>query len=315
MKSELAVATSIFLLFLVVCSQSASGVSSGKWYYWMEPGVYARYAYFQTQESGQYFYFTNRSIAMFANFTLAWQVIEVHDMYATVNYNFTFYSVKAYPSEDITSAPGVDVGNLTFSITLTVRLDTLELVDDGKSWGRWPYWVHGWEVGKNITLIHDYPPSPAWRSGEPTNVTAYLNGPESETEGFDTPAYNFSRERLLRTSTNPYHIEKIKGNTAKTWATYIDAYYDSVSLIFLGMSTKIGGEEIADDVLYHKFGVWDVVYCGNILLADSNINFDPSKTPDEAPTMSPLLIVGIATVAILPILGVALRKRRKRRRK
>jgi hypothetical protein len=81
------------------------------------------------------------------------------------------------------------------------------------------------------------------------------------------------------------------------------------------MSTKIGGEEIADDVLYHKFGVWDIVYCGNILLTDSNINFDPSKTPDEAPTTSPLLIVGIATVAILPILGVALRKRRKRQEK
>ena len=313
MGIKLAAAT-IFLLFLLVCAQSVFVVAGGKWYYWMEPGAYAKYTYFQRQEVPWHdcFYFVNESMAGFTNFTLAWMVTDVHDLYATVDYNLTFYGAKVYTTEYLFFGPYVEVGNLTFNTSLTVRLDTLELVDDGEPWGRWPYWVHGWEIGKNITMIHNYLPSPNWMGhvgDEPVNVTVSLS-PVTKGE-IDTPVYNFSAERLLLRWTHFLTKEKIGNVTAVTWATHIDAFYDSVSLICLDIYTQ----EIADDVLYHKFGVWDVIYVGDVLLVETNINFEPSETPEEAPTVSVWLVAGVIAVVALPILGITLQLRRKRKGK
>lgn len=321
MRAKLATASVISLLFLLVCSQSVSVVMGGKWYYWMEPGAYAKYVYFLREGKPsplvEWIYFTNKSVVTFTNLTFAWRVIDVRDVYATVDYNWTFYGAKPYG--DIGTG-----GTLTFNMTLTVQLDTLELIEDGKPWGRWPYWVHGWEVEveknitwpywlhtqKNITMIHNYI-SPNPRVGDkPVNVTVSLIECQQEFE-IDTPVYKFSEERLLLTSTHPVSANLTNGVLSTPFATEFDVYYDAVSLIFLG---EYYGQ-ITDDIMYHNFDIWDVEYSiyGAIRLVDSNINFEPSETPDETPTVSPLLVGGIIAIVVLPILGIALRLRRRRR--
>lgn len=290
----------------------------GKWYYWLEPGVYAKYTYFQREKPfffGENFYFVNESLASFTNFTLAWMVMDVHDLYATVDYNLTFYGVKQFTSDMGPFGPYIDVGNLTLNTIVTVRLDTLELVDDeGEPWGRWPYWVHGWEVDKNVTMIYNYPRSPVWMGhvgGEPKNITVTL-GSGSLLNYFNTPVYNFTKERLIRANTH-ITLETVRNHTVGNFDTRFDAVYDSVSLVCVGFVPRSG--EMADGIMYHKLGVWDIVYNDDIILVDTNVDFDPSEAPDEAPTVSAWLVAGIVAVVALPILGITIQLRNKRRRK
>jgi hypothetical protein len=160
-------------------------------------------------------------------------------------------------------------------------------------------------------MIHNYI-SPNPRVGDkPVNVTVSLIGCQQEFE-IDTPVYKFSKERLLLTVTHPISANLTNGVLSTPFATEFDVYYDAVSLIFLGAYMTL-----TDDIMYHNFDIWDVEYSmyGAIRLVDSNINFEPSETPDETPTVSPLLVGGIIAIVVLPILGIALRLKEKRKGK
>ena len=318
MEIKLTNAATIFFLLLLFLLGSAGSPfvnGAGKWYYWMGPGSYAEYTYIRRQETSiplEYFYFTNESTAScyFTNFTLAWKVTAVQDVYASVDYNLTFYDVKYYYTNMSIFGPYI-LENLTWSTTVTVRLDTLELVENGTTWGRWPYWIHGWEVDKNVTMIYNYPRSPDWMGqlgGEPKNVTVTL-GSGSLLNYFNTPPYNFTEERLIRASTH-ITLETIRNHTVGTFDTRFDALYDSVSLVCVGFAPRSG--EVADGIMYHKLGVWDIVYNGDVILIDTNVNFNLSETPEETPTTSAWLVAGIAAVITLSIAGVLLKLKMKK---
>jgi len=304
----------VVLISLILYAQLVFiGLSAGKWYYWIEPGAYAKYVYVQEQVLHEEFYFANGSLRGFTNFTLVWTVTDVQGLYATVDYNLTFYGVKLYTSDYGWFGPYDDLGNMSFTTTLMMRLDTLELVENGTTWGRWPYWIHGWEVDKNVTMIYNYPVSPCWMGqlgGEPQNVTVNLG---KSSIGLGTPVYNFTKERLFHAFPEvTLHI--INNKTYGTWTTRFDALYDSVSLIFVSMWPKNG--EMGDGIMYHKLGVWDIVYKGDVILVDTNVNFNPSTTPeDETPAVSAWLVAGVATAIVLPIVGVALQLKVKRKGK
>jgi hypothetical protein len=235
----------------------------------------------------------------------------VQNLYATVDYNLTFYDVKIYTTDYGPLGPYVKLGNMSFTMNLTVRLDSLELIEDGQSWGRWPYWIHGWEVGSNITMIRDYLPSPLWPGASNTtvNVTVSLQ-PEQVLGEIYTPMYNFSKERVLTTGTYPLRVEVTQGGMFQYYATLLQGHYDSVSLIFLDMNMGY----FTDDVMYHRLGVWEVHYeNGKLLLVDSNVNFEPSKTPEENPPLSASLLAAVVIVAALPIFGVFLKLRMRRK--
>lgn len=311
---------SLFFLLLLMCVYSPLANAIGKWYYWMEPGAYAKYACIEkTPFYDNCFYLTNGSKRGIANFTFAWQVLDVNGLYATVDYNLTFYGVKIYTTVYGPFGPYIDLGNLSFAMTPTVRLDTLELVENGSSWGRWLYWIHGWEVGQwivgpNITLVRDYLPSPLWPgvSNTTLNVTGWWEPfPSQIPFPMVTSFYNFSKERQLQLGT--YSVsQKVdeRNQTHVYFAVDLEGFYDSVSLIFLEMWSQ----HFADDVAYHKLGVWEISYAsGRLCLVDSNINFNPSATPEETPTVPAWLVAGIAAVAVLPIVGVALKLKMKRK--
>jgi hypothetical protein len=314
---------SVTVISLLVCAQLVFvGLGAGKWYYWIEPGAYAEYTYIEQKPTSiplDRFYLTNESIAShyFSNFTLVWTVTAVQDVYATVDYNLTFYDVKYYYTNMTIFGPYIDLGNLTYNTTVTVRLDTLELVENGTVWGRWPYWIHGWEVDKNVTMIYNYPRSPDWMGqlgGEPKNVTVTLGSGESVLQ-YDhpkSPVYNFTQERLIAASTH-ITLETVNNHTVGTFDTRFDALYDSVSLICVGFMPRSG--EMADGIMY-KLGVWDITYNDDVILIDSNVNFNPSATPeDNTPTVSAWLVAGVAAALVLPIVGVALQLKTKRKGK
>jgi hypothetical protein len=306
-------ATILLLLFLFTQLPFANG--AGKWYYWIESGAYAKYTYIRKQALHEQFYLTNGSMRGYTNFTLAWAVTDVQKLYATVDYNLTFYGVKIY-FNDFVFGPYVELGNMSFTTTLTVQLDTLELVENGATWGRWPYWIHGWEVGKNVTMIYNYPVSPYWMGqvgGEPKNVTVSLHASLDSFQyaRFERPVYNFTQERLITASTH-ITLEIIDNKTYGNFVTRFDALYDSVSLICVGFAPQSG--EMADGIMYHRLGVWDITYAGNVILVDSNVNFDPFETPEEeTPTLPASLIAGITIVIALPIFGVILKIKTKHR--
>jgi hypothetical protein len=303
----------IFLLCLFTCVHLPLVTGTRKWYYWIEPGAYAKYTYIREQAIHERFYLTNGSMRGYTNFTLAWTVTDVQNLYAAVDYNLTFYDVNMYTSDYGIFGSYVDLGNISFCKTLTVQLDTLELVENGESWGRWPYWIHGWEVDKNVTMIYNYPVSPDWMGqvgGEPKNVTVTLGS--TYLNYFNTPVYNFTQERLISAATH-ITLEIIDNKTYGTFVTRFDALYDSVSLICVGFAPRSG--EMADGIMYHKLGVWDITYAGNVVLVDTNVDFDPYATPEEeTPTLSASLIAAVVIIIALPIFGVILKIKMKRRR-
>jgi hypothetical protein len=125
-----------------------------------------------------------------------------------------------------------------------------------------------------------------------------------------TPMYNFSKERVLTTGTYPLRVEVTQGGMFQYYATLLQGHYDSVSLIFLDMNMGY----FTDDVMYHRLGVWEVHYeNGKLLLVDSNVNFEPSKTPEENPPLSASLLAAVVIVAALPIFGVFLKLRMRRK--
>ena len=302
---------STFSLLLLVCSLPVS-VASAKWYYWIEPGVYAEYGYFceSKSEFKDELRFMNGSVATLTNFSLSWDVSEVNDIYATVDYNLTLEDVEMYPDGDTVMGIGVEIGTLTFNTTVTVRLDTLELIEDGKPWGRWPYWVHGWEVDKKITMIHNFPYR-RW-DDEPVNVTVHLNENFPTEFYVDTSVYNFTHERLLFTSTYP--IEKEEGGASYT-AAWFNVWYDAVSLIFVG-DYHTGGRH-TEDIMAHKFGLRNFMCNGWILLSDSNVNFEPLSSSDgDDAEKSPFpisVLLGVIIIVFLSILGIIGQLKRKRR--
>jgi len=326
--------TSLFLSLVVLTALVAHGRSqAGGWFYWMEPGTYATLAMsavklpdipgWSGSNLGRYYSglrFPNETQIGFRNITLTWKVLEVYEDEALVNYTIELFD--AYYAERYmgTLKYVSSIGNMELlSLRVLVKMDTLNVYSENGTYiGRWPFWVHGHEVGSRIVMVHDVltsDPKAMYLNG--TIVITHLDakvglsdsgtvaqsfGRDPESEGINTTFGFFSASRLLGCTPVLVPMDSAYISAGPDFP----ALYDKVSLTMVAYSS-----DYIDDVV--RFMVGDI-YIGiylekPLVIVDSNIDFSPEKEPDEplnSDNAEPLLIPSaIAATVVVVSIGVS----------
>jgi len=289
-------ATSIPLFFLLLIVISIfpvvhSYAEVGKWFYWMESGVYVTLTlsngvlpilpdWMSLPDPETSFQFPNGTLLGFNNISMSWKVLEVSGSKALVEY--TIVLIDAYIAErdyhgrlQFVSPLG-DVHLL--STNVWVKMDTLEVYSENETYvGRWPFWVHNYEVNSTIVMVHD------------VLKTALINGSFVRTHmdqkvgfldldsggnpqvGIDTPLGFFVADRLL--GCNPT-MERV--DSESFFASPFPALYDEVSLIMIAY----GGTYIDDVIRYVLGDVYNGIYLDKpLIISATNIDLNPQEKP------------------------------------
>ncbi|OGD45013.1 hypothetical protein A3K79_01360 [Candidatus Bathyarchaeota archaeon RBG_13_46_16b] len=303
---------SLFFLLLLVVSMFPvvhSYAEVGKWFYWMEPGVYVTLTlsnevlpilpgWGSLHDPETSFQFLNKTLLGFNNASITWKVLEVSGSEALVEY--TIVLIDAYIAErDYRGrlqfvSPVGDVHLLSTSVW--VKMDTLEVYSENETYvGRWPFWVHNYEVNSTIMMVHD------------VLKTALINGSFVRTHmdqkvglleldsggnpqvGIDTSLGFFVADRLL--GCNPT-MERVDSRWLS--AGVFPALYDEVSLIMI----TYGGTYIDDVIRYVLGDIYNGIYLDKpLIISATNIDLNPREKPGSFKFPLVLGIVIAATIA------------------
>jgi len=304
-------ATFISLVFLLLLVASMfpvvrSYAEVGKWFYWMEPGVYVTLTlsnetlpnlsgWASLPERETSFQFPNGTLLGFYNMSVTWEALEVGGSEALVEY--TIVLIDAYIAErDYKGrlqfvSPVGDVQLLSTSVW--VKMDTLEVYSENQTYvGRWPFWVHNYEVNSTIIMVHYVLRTTiingSWvRTHMDQKVGLLdLDSGGNPQVGIDTPLGFFVADRLL--GCNPT-MELVDG--AWRGAGVFPALYDEVSLIMIAY----GGGYIDDVVRYVLGDIYRGIYLDKpLIISATNIDLNPQEKPGsfEFP-----LVLGIVIAA------------------
>lgn len=264
----------------------------GKWFYWMEPGVYVTLTLSNEVlpvlpgwavgglDQNASFQFPNGTLLGFYNISITWKALEVGGDEALVDY--TIVLIDAYIAErDYKGrlqfvSPVGDVHLL--STNVWVKMDTLEVYSENETYvGRWPFWVHNYEVNSTIVMVHD------------VLKTALINGSFVRTHmdqkvglldldsggnpqvGIDTPLGFFVADRLLGCNPTMERVDSM-------WlsAGIFPALYDEVSLIMIAY----GGTYIDDAIRYVLGDIYNGIYLDkSLIISATNIDLNPQEKP------------------------------------
>jgi hypothetical protein len=312
------------------CCLSSGNGGSGKWYYWLEPGAYAMYTFSDEEApeipgwdngfSGRYnlVQLLNGTYYSYQNLTLTWTVLEVDDDRASVEYALVLLDLaKVHFSE---GGPQVDVllGDVLFSRTVWVKLDTLDMYDqDDLYLGRWPFWIRATELGTNITMVHNIfrenniKVDSHYESGF-YNITISLldlneyansqNIVNPESKGLDTPYGFFSMNRLISWCAT-WKLTVIDNQTVYASQGGFPALYDKTSLVMMAYSHMI----YVDDILLRIFTeLRDGMFTNKpLVIRSTNIDFNPQEEQDEESGQggdsNPFLLPALAVAACLSV--------------
>lgn len=335
--------STFFLLLLVVPTALVAHCDgqAGKWFYWMEPGAYATLTLsaeelphipgvpgggLGSRYSG--LRFPNETQIGFENISLTWRVVEVREDEALVNYTVMLFD--AYYAEPYMGALKFvsSIGDMQLlSTNVLVKMDTLAVYSENGTYiGRWPFWVHGHEVGSTVVMVHDVltcDPKALFLNG--SIVITHLNstvglvdlgdtcqhfGKDPESEGYNTTFGFFSANRLIGCALIMVRVDSGFVDAGP----HFPAFYDKASLI---MIVYDGGNYI-DDVIRCVVGD---IYIGidlekPLIIGDSNIDFKLQAEQEgltdsngfELPFV-PVVSVAVTAVAAGGILYVWKKKR------
>jgi len=311
--SKTAFISLFFLLLLVVSMFSVvhSYAEVGKWFYWMEPGVYVTLTlsnetlpnlsgWSGLPERETSFQFPNGTLLGFYNISVKWKVLEVGGSEALVEY--TIVLIDAYIAErdyrgrlQFVSSVG-DVHLLSASVW--VKMDTLEVYSENQTYvGRWPFWVHNYEVNSTIIMVHDVlrttiinGSSVGTHMDQKVGLLDLDSGGNPQV-GIDTPLGFFVADRLL--GCNPT-MERVDS----TWrgAGMFPALYDEVSLIMIAYE----GAYIDDVVRYVLGDIYRGIYLDKpLIISATNIDLNPQEKRKgfEFPLVLGIVIAATAVTA------------------
>ena len=300
---------SLFLLFLLVVSMFPvvhTRAEVGKWFYWMEPGQYVTLTlsnevlptlpgWMSGCDLETSFQFPNGTLLGFNNMTMTWEVLEVSGSEAFVEY--TIVLIDAYNAKrDYRGvlqfvSPVGDVHLVTTNVW--VKMDTLEMYSENRTYvGRWPFWVHNYEVNSTIVMVHDVPRTEivngsAVRTHKDAKVGLLDLGSGGDPQvGIDTPVAFFVADRLL--ACNP-----VGERVGSVWSFQLifPALYDEVSLIMIAYA----GTYIDDAIRYVLGDIYRGISLGKpLIISATNIDLESQQKPGsfEFP-----LVLGIVIVA------------------
>jgi len=278
----------------------------GKWFYWMEPSVYVTLTFSNETlpnlsgwsglpDSETSFQFPNGTLLGFYNISVTWKALEVSGSEALVEY--TIVLIDAYIAErdyrgrlQFVSSLG-DVYLLSTSVW--VKMDTLEVYSENQTYvGRWPFWVHNYEVNSTITMVHEVLRTTiingSWvRTHVDQKVGLLdLDSGGNPQVGIDTPLGFFVADRLLGCYPTMELVD-----SESFFANPFPALYDEVSLIMIAY----GGGYIDDVVRYVLGDIYRGIYLDKpLIISATNIDLNPQEKPKgfEFP-----LILGIVIAA------------------
>jgi len=321
----------IFLTFMMIimitiwsCDSCYGSDNSGKWFYWLESGAYVMYTFsseevpeipgWDTGFSGRYnlIQLRNSTYYSFQNLTLTWIVLEVEEDKTSVEYALMLLNAAKIHFNEGKIVTDALLGDVLFSMTVWVRLDTLDMYDQNDSYlGRWPFWIHATELNTNITMVHDvYQESSIFGNGL-NNITISLfdlneyanseNIVNPESKGLDTPYGLFNMKRLISWCTSD-KLTVLFNQTVYLSQGFFPALYDKTSLVMIAYSHMI----YVDDVLLRIFPeLRDGMFTNKpLIIRSTNIDFNPQEEQDEEPGQggdSDLLLPALAVAACLSV--------------
>ncbi len=307
------------------CRLGSGDVGSGKWYYWLEPGAYAMYTFssedapeipgWDTGFSGRdnLVQLLNGTYYSYQNLTLTWTVLEVDDDRASVEYALVLLDAAKVHFKGGGIVKDVLLGDVLFSMTVWVKLNTLEIYDQDDSYlGRWPFWIHATELGTNITMVHNvYQESSIFGNGL-NSITISLfdlndyasseNIVNPESKGLNTPYGFFSMNRLISWCAT-WKLMFLFNQTVYLSQGFFPALYDKTSLIMMAYTNMI----YVDDVLLRIFpDLRDGIFTSKpLVIRSTNIDFNPKEEQNEEPSQggdsNPFLIPALAIAACLSV--------------
>lgn len=306
---------SLFFLLLLVVSMFPvvrSYAEVGKWFYWMEPGVYVTLTlsnetlpnlsgWSSLPDRETSFQFPNGTLLGFYNITVTWKALEVSGSEALVEY--TIVLIDAYIAErDYRGrlqfvSPVGDVHLLSTSVW--VKMDTLEVYSENETYvGRWPFWVHNYEVNSTIVMVHDVLRTTiingSWvRTHVDQKVgLSDLDSGGNPQVGIDTPLGFFVADRLLGCYPTGERVD-----SEWFFAGVFPALYDEVSLIMI----VYGGTYIDDVVRYVLGDIYIGIYLDKpLIISATNIDLKQQEEPGsfEFPLVLGIVIAATAVTAV-----------------
>lgn len=268
--------------------------------------------------------FPNETQIGFKNISLTWRVLEVREDEALVNYTIVlfdaYYAERYMGTLKFVSSIG-DVQLL--STNVLVKMDTLDVYsENGIYIGRWPFWVHGHEVGSKIVMVHDVlasDPKAEFLNG--SIVITHLNatvgladlgdacqyyGRDPGSEGFNTTFGFFSANRLIGCT---LIMERVDSAFVSA-GPHFPAFYDKASLIMIVCN---GGNYIDDVIRYVVGDIYLGIYLEKpLIIGDSNIDFKLKEpTNPEVPGL-PFVTVVAVSVTIVAVGGALYVWKKKR---
>ncbi|RLF20132.1 MAG: hypothetical protein DRZ82_03325 [Thermoprotei archaeon] len=290
----------------IICQQQ-----KGKWFYWIRPGVYVTLmqsdkglegirGFLEGMMRFNSLRYPNGTLIGFKNISLTWRVLEVHEDKALVNYTIVLFD--AYYAEEYMGSlkPLSPIGDVVLlSVNVLVKLDTLDVYSENGTYiGRWPFWIHGHEIGSKVIMVHDvltFDMVAYIKNGSTiiTHLDSIVNiadmsdvllhfGKNPSSMGINTTLGFFNASRLLRC----FPVVVPVDNKYISAGPHFPAFYDKVSLI---MIAYCGGRYI-DDII--RYVVGDILYGISLkkplVITDSNIDFKFGEKPSSpSPSSSP----------------------------
>jgi hypothetical protein len=279
----------------------------GKWFYWMEPGRYVTLTLsnevlpnLPDWASGlpgrdTSFQFPNGTLLGFNNMSMTWEVLEVSGSEALVEY--TIVLIDAYNAKrDYLGglqfvSPVGDVHLLTTNVW--VKMDTLEMYSENRTYvGRWPFWVHNYEVNSTIVMVHDVLKSKLVNGSlvrthmdQKVGLLDLGSGGDPQV-GIDTPLAFFVADRLLGCNPTMEFVGSM-------WlsAGLFPALYDEVSLMMIAYA----GTYIDDAVRYVLGDIYNGISLDKpLIISATNIDLESQQKPSDFEFP---LVLGIVIVA------------------
>lgn len=301
-------------------SEAHSYAQVGKWFYWMESGAYATLTMSgkelpdvlswsgKTGDPYTGLEFPNGTLVGFKNVSLTWKILEVDSDEALVEYILMLFDAYIAQRNLAKLVPVSLLGDVQLlSIDVWVRMDTLEVYSENRTYiGRWPFWVHNYEVGSVIVMVHDILKlapvngSFALTRQDEKIVLKNLDLKKEQSVGLETPYGFFGADRLLECGPQMVPVE----NTSQFISTgWFPALYDGVSLIMIAY----GGTYI-DDIICYMLGdmhntFQNKLYIEQPLIINStNIDLNPQDKPPsfELPLiLSVPIVIGVVTAGVI----------------
>ncbi|MBS7633876.1 hypothetical protein KEJ15_09760, partial [Candidatus Bathyarchaeota archaeon] len=194
-------------------------------------------------------------------------------------------------------SPVGDVHLLTTNVW--VKMDTLEMYSENGTYvGRWPFWVHNYEVNSTIVMVHDVLKSKLVNGSlvrthmDAKVVLSELDSGGDPQVGINTPVGFFVADRLL--GCNP-----VGERVGSVWnfAIMFQALYDEVSLIMIACA----GTYIDDAIRYVLGDIYNGISLDKpLIIGATNIDLESQQKPGsfEFP-----LVLGIVIVAATATAG------------